>query len=1378
MKYYTQREKRELFREQKENPPYRKLRGYALDPSISRRLDTNQINEIVYKVPWERLVHFENPGHPDEPAGFQGEYIKVIDYLHSEKRHYEPVNLDDPYLMAQDGMDPSESDPRFHQQMVYAVVMTTIANFENAIGRKVMWSPIKNPETGEKEFNQWLRVYPHGLGGKDDAEFDPEKNALNFGYFRAESGEDGGGLHNSMVFTCLDHDIITNTTMKAILFGMFGFSIERELKSDIVLIESISHLMALFQRFTFPELLQYEIARTQGDLGKKSLMSQLAPGFGVALGIRDSFMDVLGEMVEDPNDETVRVWKQRVPHPTDLPQATTVFDRSKVFLSAVFEVFLQMYQKKVADLLRIATSGSGKLPDGAIHPDLVNRLAEEAARVAERVLSMSIRALDYCPPVDIELGDYLRGVITADLDLAREDGYAYRIAFIDAFVKRGVCPKGIDLLSVDSLRYPEVSFEGLPYKESLWDILTQFLSNYGFDLAYEEERSEIYRASKNYIEGKDPEGRVMNSGLRKQIKSKFGNRGYFEKLTGLIFKEPDTQGVVPFPEGIERYFEVENLRVVANEWADGNRVNYIVFSLVQSVRWYWNGAEFVPENSNAGEYGEEVWGGCTFMVDLTNQKLKYAISSPLLIPNEGPGKAMRFNEKMAFGQIERYGSEEMPQQEEALPKNGSEPGITTGNIFVSPTLKTPAFRKLRGYAFDPSLSTQLDVAHINEIIYKVPWEPLGLKEHPRTGNGVGPVGEYLEVVDYDPTVDKYYKAVDLNEPNIMAQDGLSPSESNPQFHQQMVYAVAMTTIHNFEKALGRKVFWSTRLLNDRNQFEEYVQRLRIYPHALRDANAYYSPLKKALLFGYFTAQPADSSVLMPDSLVFNCLSHDVIAHETTHAILDGLFRHYNEPTNPDVLAFHEAFSDIVALFQHFSFPDVLKHQIAQTRGDLESQNLLGQLAQQFGKATGNYGSLRDYIGRVDPITQKWIPHQPSPNEYQEVTESHARGSILVAAVFEAFLNIYKRRVRDLLRLASSGTGVLPEGELHPDLVNRLADTASTTASHILSMCIRALDYCPPVDITFGDFLRAIITADMDVVKDDPRNYRLAFIEAFRRRGIYPEGIKSLSLDSLQIPRVGRLEIESEILWSILANFLRKYRQDVGNLTNRREIWERTRDYIVGNNTADEENGTHPGLHEMVHQGLTDRLNVKFAGSLDPTHNFERLTGLVFHREDLGNYGVKISSTTGQPSFQIQNLRVVNRVGPDGDKVNQIIFSIVQRSWVIMEDGLFSHFYNSNTFNEGTDINYELKGGCTLIVDLASLTLKYAIAKPLLIPKAPGDPRDKDLVFNAEAAERQFQYIYEDSPLAMTDYNQYFGKSGENSIGEPFAFLHQHYNHEH
>src|SRR5207244_6938397 len=103
------------------------------------------------------------------------------------------------------------------------------------------------------------------------------------------------------------------------------------------------------------------------------------------------------------------------------------------------------------------------------------------------------------------------------------------------------------------------------------------------------------------------------------------------------------------------------------------------------------------------------------------------------------------------------------------------------------------------------------------------------------------------------------------------------------------------------------------------------------------ANAYYSPNKRALLFGYF---PGASG------MVFACLSHDIVAHETTHALLDGMHRRYIEDNHEDSLAFHEAFADLVALFEHFTFPEVLRHQIAHTRGDLGSPSLLGEPAQQ------------------------------------------------------------------------------------------------------------------------------------------------------------------------------------------------------------------------------------------------------------------------------------------------------------------------------------------------------------------------------------------------------------------------------------------------
>src|SRR5204862_697355 len=116
--------------------------------------------------------------------------------------------------------------------------------------------------------------------------------------------------------------------------------------------------------------------------------------------------------------------------------------------------------------------------------------------------------------------------------------------------------------------------------------------------------------------------------------------------------------------------------------------------------------------------------------------------------------------------------------------------------------------------------------------------------------------------------------------------------------------------------------------------DRYVQRLRVYPHALREENAYYSPTKKALLFGYFNARTADPREELPGGVIFTCLSHHIIAHETTHAVLDGVYPRLLQPTNHDMLAFHEAFGDIVAIFQTFTLPGVLLQQIQATRGDL------------------------------------------------------------------------------------------------------------------------------------------------------------------------------------------------------------------------------------------------------------------------------------------------------------------------------------------------------------------------------------------------------------------------------------------------------------
>ena len=146
--------------------------------------------------------------------------------------------------------------------------------------------------------------------------------------------------------------------------------------------------------------------------------------------------------------------------------------------------------------------------------------------------------------------------------------------------------------------------------------------------------------------------------------------------------------------------------------------------------------------------------------------------------------------------------------------------------------------------------------------------------------------------------------------------------------------------------------------------------------------------------------------------------------------------------------------------------------------------------------------MRGALGTVNK-DGTWQKYTPNPEEYKTVFEPHKRGAILVATIFDAFIRLYNATTVDLLRIASNGTGILEPGAIHPDLVKRLAATACDIAERLLHICIRALDYCPPHDISFGDYLRALITADLDISPKDTNGYRLALIEAFRSWGIFP-----------------------------------------------------------------------------------------------------------------------------------------------------------------------------------------------------------------------------------------------------------------------------------
>jgi len=128
--------------------------------------------------------------------------------------------------------------------------------------------------------------------------------------------------------------------------------------------------------------------------------------------------------------------------------------------------------------------------------------------------------------------------------------------------------------------------------------------------------------------------------------------------------------------------------------------------------------------------------------------------------------------------------------------------------------------------------------------------------------------------------------------------------------------------------------------------------------------------------------------------------------------------------------------------------------------------------------------------------------------YDPNKEAHDLGAVLVAAVFEAISRVFDRKTRTVRKIAALAPGA------RDHLIDLLTREARDLAGQFLNIIIRAIDYCPPIDLTFGEFLRAVMTADYVTVPEDPYGYREALVLAFRRYGITVPAVPDLSEEAL------------------------------------------------------------------------------------------------------------------------------------------------------------------------------------------------------------------------------------------------------------------------
>jgi hypothetical protein len=379
---------------------------------------------------------------------------------------------------------------------------------------------------------------------------------------------------------------------------------------------------------------------------------------------------------------------------------------------------------------------------------------------------------------------------------------------------------------------------------------------------------------------------------------------------------------------------------------------------------------------------------------------------------------------------------------------------------------------------------------------EVKWEP-GLDD--------GPTNARLAVVDYNADTASLTPPARWNSRKRRFEGPdkqiLEPEQHKlDQFHQVNVWAIVQRVIDMYEEpfALGRPIPWATG-----------GNRLIIVPHAGYGETAFYDRHSKSLQFYYYgTAQDPK----------YTCLSHDIITHETGHALLDGIRPCYYEFTSVETAAFHEFIADLTAILAALRNNAIRMATAELTQGDLNRENAIAALAEEFGEHVIGYPKLRD---ANNDLTIEEIQKSRSP---------HHCSQILTGAMFEILVGIarnYMTESRQQNRKISPGKALW------------------WAAQRFGRIALQPIDFCPSVDIRFIDYARAVLrNFELYEPLNSPRRefYHDLIRSVFHKRGLCPmseecknQGYKGCHLDKTQLP--------SHFSWEIY--------HDIGNISRSR-----------------------------------------------------------------------------------------------------------------------------------------------------------------------------------------------------------------------------------
>lgn len=333
----------------------------------------------------------------------------------------------------------------------------------------------------------------------------------------------------------------------------------------------------------------------------------------------------------------------------------------------------------------------------------------------------------------------------------------------------------------------------------------------------------------------------------------------------------------------------------------------------------------------------------------------------------------------------------------------------------------------------------------------------------------GPICRRLAVIDFDPATGALLAGAPFQPPGkkrklgsyYVADEGESDSA---HFRQVSVFGAVMKIIDMFEEpdVLGRKLRWAFT-----------GEQLLVVPQAGTMHNAFYHRGSRSLQFFSFD-DPKTSG-----GKVHTCLSPDIVAHEATHAILDGIAPDLYDATSPQTLAIHEAVADIGAVMFALRSRRLREQVLKMTGGDLKKSNAFNRIAQQFGEAV--YGPGRPLRDLTNTRTMADAPNEP-----------HDLSEVLTGALYSMLVKLHEEAIAERLsavpssRFSASGFAL------------------NSAANRLKRLAFRGLDYLPPGEVSFADYGRAIVAADTSSNPGD-HHLRDRAKEAFVEREIVASG---------------------------------------------------------------------------------------------------------------------------------------------------------------------------------------------------------------------------------------------------------------------------------